>query len=181
MGWSGKTNQSSHSSCASLTENIARTNFTLDQSEAPAGDQCCTFLSVYVKALPLNSACLAFSFYNQFGWRRFAILMTLACCIELVNSSHPLSLNFLDGLLSGSAIIAGDCGRATNNPQQGWHPSLPLRLWREECIQLTMACQRKSPCPRALKGDISRKWWHTASRSERSELQWTSSYSTVQD
>lgn len=85
--------------------------------------------------------------------KAFCHVNDLGGCIESVNPSQPLSLNFLDGLFSGHAIIAGDCGRATNNPRQGWHPSPPVPLWGEECIRLTMACQRQSPCPRALKGD----------------------------
>ena len=160
--WSGKINQSSEFSCSSKTgqekQLYARTVLST-----------CKEINTTISRLYFWTQLVVFSYYNQCGWRHFAILMTLACCTELVNPSHPLSLNFLDGLFSGSAIIAGDCGRATNNPQRGWHPSLPVPLWREECTRLTMACQRQSPCTRALKGDISRTWWHTQHRVQSAE------------
>ncbi len=39
----------------------------LDQSEAPARDQYCPFVPIYLKALLLNSASPVFTYYNQFG------------------------------------------------------------------------------------------------------------------
>lgn len=80
-------------------------------------------------------------YHKQLGLKPLYHIMTLPCWIELVNPSHLLSFNFLDGLLSEGAIIEGDCERATINPPWLWHPSLLVPLCREECIQLTMACQ----------------------------------------
>lgn len=48
---------------------------------------------------------------KQFLLRALRHTTTLLGCIELVNPSHSLSHNFLAGLFSGSAVMAGDCVR----------------------------------------------------------------------
>lgn len=99
-------------------------------------------------------------------------MTTLVCCTELVNPSHPLCFNFLDGLFTGSAVIAGDRARAANSPQPGWHPSLPEPLKGGMCWD-----NNGLSAPLVLRGDISTTCWHT----KTCWGQWTWSWHPVLD